>query len=379
MAAAATIRAPLPPIARSVTPLEWAMVLTVWLVLALLSAGPLQQKFAQQGLTLSLNDLRIAQAIDWAVWAGLLRLAFLTLDRFPLRRGTWLRHLPVWVAAAFAFGAIHAVLSFPLIHLAARLLQVPPQVLALPELRLSRLALDDADNFGLVVIFYLSLQWIHRSRAERDRVREVERSLREARLHALALELQPHFLFNTLNGIAALVRSDARTAEQMLIRLSDLLRLTLDAGRAGQVPLAEELHQLELYLGLQQMRHGSRLTVRSDVAPEVRDARVPAMLLQPLVENALSHGIGGRPGPGTLSLRAWRENGHLWLAVEDDGVGLPPGGPPRQGIGLGNTRARLAALYPEAHELRIEPRSEGGTRVLIRVPYATGTREEGGA
>src|SRR6476659_1068939 len=97
---AAVARAPLPPLARTVTPLEWAVVLAVWLGLALLSAGPLQQKLAQQGVTLSLHDLRIAQAIDWAVWAALLRLAFLTLDRLPLRRGTWLRHLPVWLGAA---------------------------------------------------------------------------------------------------------------------------------------------------------------------------------------------------------------------------------------------------------------------------------------
>ena len=93
------------------------------------------------------------------------------------------------------------------------------------------------------------------------------------------------------------------------------------------------------------------------------------MLLQPLVENALSHGIGGRPGPGTLSLRAWREGERLWLSVEDDGVGISPDGPIREGIGLSNTRARLAALYPDEHEFRIEPRPEGGTRVLIRMPY----------
>jgi two-component system LytT family sensor kinase len=365
-------RSPLPPIARAVTPLEWGVVLILWLLLAVASAAPLQQRFAGQGIAISLHDLRIAQVIDWAVWAALLWLIFATLDRFPLRRGVWARHLPVWVAAAFGFGALHAALSFPPIHLAARLLHVPPQVLSLPELRLTSLMLDDTENFTLAVVAYLTLQWIHRSRAERSRAREVERSLREARVHALALELQPHFLFNTLNAIAALVRSDAPTAEQMLIRLSDLLRLTLDSGRAGQIPLGEELDQLQLYLGLQQMRHGSRLTVRSEVPDDVREARVPAMLLQPLVENALSHGIGGRPGPGTLSVRAWREDGRLCLAVEDDGVGVPAGGPVRQGVGLGNTRARLAALYPEMHEFRIEPRLEGGTRVLIRLPYVVG-------
>jgi two-component system, LytTR family, sensor kinase len=256
-----------------------------------------------------------------------------------------------------------------LIHLLARLLEIPPQVLALPELRLSRLALDDTENFGLAVTAYLILQLVHRSRRERDRARQVEHSLREARLHALGLQLQPHFLFNTLNAIAALVRSDPKTAEQMLLRLSDLLRLTLESGKVGQLSLGEELRQLRLYLGLQQMRHGNRLTVETEIPPELEPASIPAMLLQPLVENALTHGIGGRPGPGTLKLRAWREGALLYLMVEDDGVGMPAGGRKREGIGLTNTRARLGALYPDAYDFRIEPRAEGGTRVLIRLPY----------
>jgi two-component system, LytTR family, sensor kinase len=362
-------RAPLPPIARSVTPLEWGIVLACWLLLALASAEPLQKQLAARGVLLTVHDLRIGQAIDWAIWAVLLPAAFATLDRLPLRRGVWPKHLAGWIAAAFVFGALHAILSWPLIHLTANLLGVPPQVLSAPELRLIKLALDDAENFGLCVTAYLALQWIHRSRAERGRAREVERSLREARLHALALELQPHFLFNTLNGIAALVQSDPRTAERMVVTLSDLLRLTLESGKAGQLPLSQELRQLELYLGLQQMRHGSRLNIRREVPSELEAARIPAMLLQPLVENALSHGIGGRPGPGTLSLRAWRDGDRLWLSVEDDGVGVPDGGPPAEGIGLSNTRARLGALYPDEHEFRIERRPEGGTRVLICMPY----------
>ena len=362
-------RGPLPPISGSVTPLEWAVVLSCWLLLDIASAEPLHRQLAARGVPLTAQDLRIGQAIDWAVWAVLLPVAFATLDRLPLRCRVWPKHLIGWIGAAFVFGALHAVLSWPLIHLAANLLGVSPQVLSAPELRLTKLALDDAQNFGLCVTAYLALQWIHRGRDERGQAREIERSLREARLHALSLELQPHFLFNTLNGIAALVRSDPKTAERMVVTLSDLLRLTLDSGKAGQLPLSEELRQLELYLGLQQMRHGSRLTVQREVPTELETARIPAMLLQPLVENALSHGIGGRPGPGTLSLRAWREGERLWLSVEDDGVGISPDGPTREGIGLSNTRARLAALYPDEHEFRIEPRPEGGTRVLIRMPY----------
>ena len=119
------------------------------------------------------------------------------------------------------------------------------------------------------------------------------------------------------------------------------------------------------------MRHGNRLKIETTVPSELETARIPAMLLQPLVENAISHGIGGRPGPGTLSLRAWRDGACLYLSVEDDGIGIPAGGPAREGVGLANTRARLMALYPDDYEFRVEPRSEGGTRVLIRLPYQT--------
>jgi two-component system LytT family sensor kinase len=362
-------RGPLPPIVRSVTPLEWVIVLASWLLLDYLSADPLHKQLVAQGVPVTLHHVRVAQMIDWAIWAVLLPAIFTTLDRLPLRRKVWPKHLAGWILAGLLFGAIHAVLSLPLIHLAARIMDVPPRVLSVPDLRLSQLMFDDAQNFNISVIAYLLLQLVHRARAERRQAREIERSLQEARLHALAMELQPHFLFNTLNAIAALVRSDPKTAEQMLVRLSDLLRLTLASGKVVQLPLGEELRQLDLYLGLQRMRHGNRLKIETTVPAELEAAKIPAMLLQPLMENAISHGIGGRPGPGTLGLRAWREGARLYLSVEDDGVGIPVGGPAREGVGLANTRARQAALYPDEYEFRIEPRPEGGTRVLIRLPY----------
>jgi two-component system, LytTR family, sensor kinase len=365
------MKRPLPPIAKAMRPLEWTILGGLWLLLAILSAAPLQQQLAAKGVAISVEHARIGQLIDAAIWIVLLPVAFRALDRLPLRRTVWPWHLLGWFGLAFVFGAIHAAIAFPVLQLAADALGVSPRVLALPEFRFSRMALDDSNNFGMVAIAYLILQVIHRARAERRRVGEVERSLREARLHALGLELQPHFLFNTLNGIAALVRSDPRTAEQMLVRLSDLLRLTLGSGKLGHLPLGEELRQLQLYLALQKMRHGERLTVETEIPGELQSARVPAMLLQPLVENALTHGIGGRPGPGTLRLRAWREDARLYLSVEDDGVGVPAGGPSREGIGLKNTRARLEAMYPEQHQFAVEPRAGGGTLVLIRFPYET--------
>lgn len=364
-------RLPLPPVARTITLPEWVVVLGAWLALDLASAGPLHTELAGRGLAVSVAQVRLAQFLDWMIWAALLPVIFRVLDRFPLRRATWYRHLPVWLVAALAFGALHAALSVPLIHAVAAIFEVPAESIVVPALRFGEMVRDDIDNFTLAVLAYLPLQVLHRNRAERDRARELERSLREARLHSLALELQPHFLFNTLNGIAALVRSEPRAAEQMLVKLSDLLRLTLDAGEGGLLPLAEELRRLGLYLALQQMRHGDRLAVEQSVPPELGVALVPAMLLQPLAENAISHGIGARPGPGTLRLGAARADGQLVLTLEDDGVGVAAGGPARQGVGLGNTRSRLAALYPGAHQFSIGPRAGGGTQVEIRIPWTT--------
>ena len=369
-------RAPLPPIARTVTPLEWVIVLGLWLVLEVASADPLVKEFAARGVVVELDHVRMAQCIDWVVWALLLRLIYLTLDRFPLRGRLWFKHGPIWLVAALGFGLVHAALSLPLILLLARVLGVAPNVLSVPELTLARMTWDDTANFSLIVFSYVTLQFVHRIRDERAQGREMERSLRESKLHALALELQPHFLFNSLNGIAALVRSEPRTAEQMLVKLSDLLRLTLDSGRDGQLPLAEEFRRLGLYLGLQQMRHGTRLRVVQTMPEDLATALVPSMVLQTLSENAISHGIGGRPGPGTLWIGASREGEQLVLTVEDDGVGVGEGGPARQGIGLGNTKSRLAALYPEDHQFSIGPRAGGGTRVVIRIPLTANLVEQ---
>lgn len=211
-----------------------AIVLGVLPALDLASAGPLHSELTGRGIAVSVAQVRLAQLLDWMVWAALLPIIFRVLDRIlPLRRATWYRHLPAWLAAAIGFGALHAALSVPLIHAVATIFAVPADAIVVPALRLGQMVRDDIDNFTIAVLAYLPLQVLHRNRAERDRARELERSLREARLHSLALELQPHFLFNTLNGIAALVRSEPRAAEQMLVKLSDLLRLTLDAGTDG--------------------------------------------------------------------------------------------------------------------------------------------------
>ncbi len=209
-----------------------------------------------------------------------------------------------------------------------------------------------------------------RTRAEHAReLRDarLEAQLSEARLAALSMELQPHFLFNTLNAISTLVHSDADAADRMIARLSTLLRRTLEAGREPMASLTEEIQLLELYLDIQRIRFGTRLSVDVSVPDELRHAQVPRLLLQPLVENAIQHGLTPKRGPVRLDVRARREGDTLVLSVRDDGVGLASD--MREGTGLSNTRTRLAQLYPSRHRVSLNAGVSGGTHVFLKLPF----------
>lgn len=192
--------------------------------------------------------------------------------------------------------------------------------------------------------------------------------LSESRLQALSMELQPHFLFNTLNAIAGMVWQDPAKADAMVLQLSDLLRRTLEAGSSPTSTLAEEREVLELYLGIQQVRFGDRLTVTVDLPPSLDDTVVPRFLLQPLVENAFQHGLAGKRGPISLVVEARGEGEHVVVRILDDGVGLKPAEALVESTGVGNMRRRLAALYAEGSSLSLANRPTGGAEVRIVLP-----------
>lgn len=195
------------------------------------------------------------------------------------------------------------------------------------------------------------------------------RQLAEARLHVLSAQLQPHFLFNTLHAISALVWEDPGRAERLLARLSDMLRLTLRSGTRVETTLEEEVALLRRYAEIQEARYGDRLRVAFDVDPAVREAMVPRLILQPLVENAIRHGITRRIAPGRVDVRAWPGGGRLHLAVSDDGVGLRDGGTAvREGVGLSITRARLRQLYGSEQRVDLYPADEGGAVCALSIP-----------
>jgi hypothetical protein len=205
----------------------------------------------------------------------------------------------------------------------------------------------------------------------RDRERQAIRlqtQLADARLAALASQLNPHFLFNALNSIAELVHRDAEAADHMIVGLSALLRSSLDSAGNQEVALAEELRLLGFYLDIEKIRLGERLQVQWEVAAETEAALVPPLLLQPLVENAVRHGISRRLTPGRIVVRCWRERKQLLLEVQDDGGELAAAGA-GTGIGLATTRARLHGLYGDQGRLELERDSAGRTCARLSLPF----------
>jgi LytS/YehU family sensor histidine kinase len=212
----------------------------------------------------------------------------------------------------------------------------------------------------------------YRGFQERElRTVELERRLAEARLEALQTQLNPHFLFNTLNAISALMHKDVEAADRMIVRLSELLRHALDTVGTQEVPLRQELAFLASYLEIEQTRFGDRLVVRQAIEPAALDAMVPSLVLQPLVENAIKHGIEPHAKPGVIELVARREGAKLRLEVRDNGRGLRREEPWRSGVGLSNTKARLEALYGDSHCLEFSDRADGGLVVQMTIPWKT--------
>ena len=203
---------------------------------------------------------------------------------------------------------------------------------------------------------------------------QLQARLDQARLQALRLQLQPHFLFNTLNTITALVHRDPPSAERMVNGLSELLRFSLGTAGEQEVRLDRELEVLRHYLDIQLVRFPDRLSVRFEIDPAARDAMVPSLLLQPLVENAIKHGITPRVAAGNLQIVVMRRNETLAVEVSDDGVGARGSKPLAEGVGLGNARARLASLYGAHHRFEAGPRAEGGFAVRIQIPFHTEPR-----
>lgn len=198
---------------------------------------------------------------------------------------------------------------------------------------------------------------------------ELEGRLAKTHLQVLKMQLQPHFLFNTLNTVAELVHTDPEAADQMITRLGRLLRLSLDHAGHQVVPLRQEADFLRLYIEIEQVRFQDRLQFVWDLAPDTLEAAVPTLLWQPVVENAIRHGVTPLAGRGRIVIASRREGDDLVLEIRDNGKGLPPEGVPREGVGLRNIRERVAQLYGSRGRFSLTPALGGGTDATLRLPF----------
>lgn len=317
-------------------------------------------------------------AIWWAclplvpIMAWLVRVA-------PVARQHWLRNLVILGTGTLLLAAVQQYAMAPVV---ARIIGLPES----PGSDVARM-LSYFATFLVVVGFLHAVHFYSGLRAREVEAARLAQSLAEARLATLRAQLQPHFLFNTLNAITALVHHEPYTADRMLTRLAALLRSALRVPPGEEHALRDELEVLDQYLDVMAMRFGDRLAVERAIDPTLLGAAVPWMVLQPLVENALEHGLGERAAPGRVRIEAVREGSGLRLTVADDGVGLAHAANARwghetgeqdadagiasgdgDGIGIRNTRRRLRQLYGAAGTLVLEPCPEGGTRAVVRLP-----------
>ncbi len=353
--------------ARALQP--WVLISAAWLGPAILAAiaAYLQSRMGWRGAT-GPKDL-LWEGGDWLLYGALTPFVFLLSMALPLRRGSLARTVPIHFAAALLLCVLWAGGGL----LYRRLLGLPPMgpspLISMAGWFLITLPFGVAVYFAVLGVEHATVYYAE-AREREVHAAQLSSQLAEARLGALRSQLNPHFLFNSLNAITVLVRDqDTATASRMLEQLGDVLRQALQTDRSPEIPLVEEIGFLERYLAIEQVRFSDRLRVTFAINPGLMRAAVPSFVLQPLVENALRHGVAKRTEGGAVMISARREGADLVLEVENDGPGMGPPPAGRAGLGLANTRERLATMYGDRARLTLADLPAGGVVASVRLPY----------
>lgn len=356
--------APLPQGSRRLR--DAAALFAVWTVIGLLFASQFYLSSSLYGRPVAWSDALAYALSDWYVWAGLSLITLYLSRRFPIERMAWSDNVVIHLIASLLTALLYTLLRAFVGQIQSHLIGDPiPYGEALRPLFLKSFHFNFIIYWVILAIAH-AVSYYRKFHERERRALELERLLAEARLQALQMQLNPHFLFNAMHSISALMRKDVDAADSMLARLSELLRLTLRNDATQRIPLSKELEILDRYLDIERIRFRERLSVRFEIDDGAREALVPCLILQPLVENALKHGIAPRAKPGEIRICARLENGFLVLSVADNGAGLDH--PRQDGIGLSNTQARLAELYPGASRFAFDALPEGGVRVTLAFP-----------
>lgn len=312
--------------------------------------------------------------------ALLLPFAIMFARRFRLDRANWLRRLPAHILIMACYSVAHTTLMAVSRNVIFPLSGLGEYDYGIMSFRYIMEMTNDALFYVMIIAIVYLFDHYRQSRDRELKTAQLETQLAEARLQTLQSQLQPHFLFNALNTISAVIYEDPEVADTMIARLSDFLRHSLAASEAQEVALKEELDFLNLYLAIMRPRFETRLNVSFDIESNVSEALVPKLILQPLVENSIKHGADPRSGVVYIAVRAARENGSVLLQVKDEGPGLSMGRQalPNSGVGLSNTVERLKHLYGADHNFNMEDGPNGGLLVQIKLPYRAASQSNNG-
>ena len=352
---------------------RWLVNIAVWTGIALFFCGQDAISMLTRGQQLQPWVFRAEFAYWWA-WIPLTPMALWLARRFRISRANWHRTVAIHCGAALLIAATHETI---LLGLAYALHGGPFSIMSPDDMFTARafrrfpvMVLTGFYKYWALIGVYYAFDYARKYRERDVAAAELASKLAQAELQALRMQLQPHFLFNTLHAVSMLNFTDVDAANRMLVRLSDLLRMSLDNSGRQTVPLRVELDFLAKYLEIEQTRFHDRLEVSYDVDPQLLDLEVPYLILQPLVENAIRHGTARLAHNGRIHVAATRSGKELVLSVCDNGPGLPRDWSVEHsaGIGIGNTRARLRQAYGSSERLTLQPRADGGVCAEVRIP-----------
>jgi two-component system, LytTR family, sensor kinase len=359
---------------------QWLLVIGLVVLISVLSASLFYLTYKQY----KKESKSFVQLVEWQLtwfspWILLVPLIVRVAQQFPVDKQNWVRSLLIHAGSCLLFSFIHLTLYVTLSRIIGggiwsfvsengetyrsalfRLYTSPSQV----NFRLRLLI------YAITVLVSLTLDYYDRHQRRELELSKLGKQLADAQLQALKMQLHPHFLFNTLNSVSALMYKDTSAAEAMILKLENFLHMTLESSDSQEVTLEKELEFLNYYLQIEQIRFQDRLDVKMKIDPATLDARVPNLIMQPIVENAIRHGVATRAAQGRIEIRANRTNGIIQLQVQDNGPGLEKENHLlREGVGLSNTRLRLQQIYGDLYRFDLTNAPNGGVVATVELPY----------
>ncbi len=350
----------------------WQLLIGVWTILSIFMASQLVMQTKSGNNPIFWYNAFLFEWLYCLQWMSLAPITLWLAKKFPLNNKKFFFGIFLHLLAGTLFSSLtmggRSVFNWAIIHHMDNPLTLDHIIANMTG------ALDyGIMSYILNTLFCYGYEFYNQMRERELRAIKLESELGQAQLMALKMQLHPHFFFNTLNVISVLIRKQENDlAVEMISRLSKFLRYTLDKTTTQEVSLREELNAIDLYLEIQKVRFQDNLILKRTISPDVLDSRVPTLILQPLIENALQHGISKRESGGVLELSAERVNGSVHIRISDNGPGISPNHADSQqyGIGLQNSESRLQKLYGSKSQFEIYPRPEGGTTVHLAIPYS---------